>query len=103
MLTAIELADIQAREEGHAHGLASLMAADLKRNPTGTLVAWSKLLPTGGGGGGGGGEGNTSQHLDAVRALTMASTAAGRVAQLAVDLVEKAKAPEIELNAVDIS
>jgi hypothetical protein len=97
-MTAIELADIQARENGHAHGLASLLAQDLLRAPTATLTAWSKFLPAGGQTEGS----SANQHLDAVRALTMAATAAGRTAQIAADIVERGQKPEISLEAVDI-
>lgn len=97
-MSAIELADIQARENGHAHGLASLLAQDLLRAPTATLTAWSKFLPAGGQAEGS----SANQHLDAVRALTMAATAAGRTAQIAADIVERGQKPEISLEAVDI-
>ena len=97
-MSAIELADIQARENGHAHGLASLLAQDLLRAPTATLTAWSKFLPAGGQAEGS----SANQHLDAVRALTMAATAAGKTAQLAADMAERGRKPEISLEAVDV-
>ncbi len=97
-ITAIELADIRAREQGHQHGLADLMAGDLMRKPTETLVAWSKFLPMGGATV----ESNTEMHLEAVRALTLATSAATQAVRVAADLAAKQTAPEIHGNAVDI-
>jgi hypothetical protein len=73
-ITAVELADLKAREQGHAHGLADLMANDLMRKPTETLAAWSKFLPMNSETA----DSNASLHLEAVRALSMATQAAGQ-------------------------
>ena len=93
-ITAVELADLKARQQGHEHGLADLMANDLMRKPTETLAAWSKFLPMGGEAA----DSNAAQHLEAVRALSMATMAAGRAVEVMAGRADHGTAITLDIN-----
>jgi hypothetical protein len=74
-VTAVEIADQRAKQAGHEHGLADLLANDLMRKPTETLAAWSKFMPLAAEAASSAGE----LHLNAVRLLAQASNPAKQV------------------------